>query len=72
MDHALILALKRFGKSIIESGIVFASIAAYTAVTADPNINAKALAWIASAAFIKGAIDAAGRFLAAVKEAKPA
>ena len=68
MNGPLLDALRRFGVSIVESGIVFASIATYSAVTADPNVNYKVLAGIAAAAFIKGVIDAAGKYLNTIKE----
>ena len=65
---ALLVALARFGKSIIETGITFAAVAVF-AVAFNPNISAEAVAAVAAFAFIKGAIEAAGRYLAAVKPA---
>lgn len=65
-------ALKRFGVSLVESGIVFASVAVYAAVSSDPDVNYKVLAGIAAAAFIKGVIDAAGKYLNSIREAKAA
>jgi len=63
---ALLVALARFGKSMIETGIIFAS-TAVLAVVFQPDISAEAVAAIAAFAFVKGVLEAAGRYLAAVK-----
>ena len=66
MTDTFVVTLKRFGKSLIETGIIFAA-AAVLAVIAQQDVGAKEVAAVAAFAFVKGVIEAAGRYLAAVK-----
>ena len=68
MNGAFIAALARFGKSIVETGILFAA-AAVLAVVAQQDITAREIAAVAAFAFVKGTIEAAGRYLAALRPA---
>ena len=63
------VALFRFGKSLVETGIVFAC-AAVLAIIADADVTAREVAYAAAIAFVKGVIEASGRYLSAVKEAQ--
>ena len=61
------VALLRFGKSLVETGIVFAA-AAVLAVITNADVTAREVAYAAAIAFVKGAVEASGRYLAAVKQ----
>ena len=67
MNQAFKDALKAFGKSFLETGILTAAAATAAAYQADPKIGAVALALTAIYGFINGAVDFVIVYLKSVK-----